>query len=603
MADAQLQVVIKARNQAKAEFDSLNKQVGQMQGAKGFDGLKGKIAGVDGAFQKLTGVSLLAGGAIGLAGMALKKMADYSKVTIDAASDLEETETKVGVVFGDQAASMLAWGESAAESMGMSSNAALAAAGTYGNLFRAMGMGVETSASMSKNLVKLAADLASFNNMDPTEVLDKLRAGLSGETEPLKTLGVNLNQAAIQAKALEDGLWNGVGAMDASAKAQATYALILEQTTLAQGDFARTSEGLANQQRILAGNSENLAAAIGENLLPLKTAWVSMLNDVTEGLYNLIEAQNRERRILEGEGDMIEAQSGRFEALMEYYSSIGMYGEEAYTSTMNALRASDAYTQSLNAQAKAYYAAHPEEVTAEIAAYLGIAQTGPGIIGPLTTSITGLGNAASTVSQYFNDMTEAMLFNKLAANMTESAALALGVQMGLVDPMTYSLSLKIEDLTNKYDANKDGILTNTEMTKDYYDEVKKMQDLVGSLRDKTITITVVTNSYGGEGGGIGGAELLAGVDLNGNGIIGKARGGAVASSTPYLVGEVGPELFVPNTSGQIIPNNKLSGGGGGSAGGVTNIYFTYAPALSLSDRAEFEGRVIPMMKRLISKAG
>jgi len=81
---------------------------------------------------------------------------------------------------------------------------------------------------------------------------------------------------------------------------------------------------------------------------------------------------------------------------------------------------------------------------------------------------------------------------------------------------------------------------------------------LGAITDVKASITIDFN-YGGEGGGIGGAELLAGVDLNGNGIIGKARGGPVSSSTPYIVGEAGPELFVPNSSGNIVPNNKLTG--------------------------------------------
>src|SRR4030067_27587 len=89
-----------------------------------------------------------------------------------------------------------------------------------------MGMTEQASAGMSMGLVTLAGDLASFNNMAPEEVLEKLRAGLTGETEPLKSLGVNLNQAMIQARALEMGLWDGIGTIDANAKATASYSFI-----------------------------------------------------------------------------------------------------------------------------------------------------------------------------------------------------------------------------------------------------------------------------------------------------------------------------------------------------------------------------------------
>ncbi len=217
---------------------------------------------------------VIAGAAAGAAATA------FIASTIAPASDLAETVSKVGVVFEDYADSVIKFGDNAAESMGMSKNEALAAAATYGNLFRAMDISTDASFDMSTGLVTLASDLASFNNMDPTVVLDKLRAGLSGETEPLKTLGVNLNAAMLEAKALEMGLWDGEGAINAAAKAQASYALIMEQTTLAQGDFARTSDGLANQQRIIAANFKNMKATIGTALLPMIETLSSTLNSV-----------------------------------------------------------------------------------------------------------------------------------------------------------------------------------------------------------------------------------------------------------------------------------------------------------------------------------
>jgi hypothetical protein len=189
--------------------------------------------------------------------------------TIGPASDLNETITKVNVVFGDSADQVLKFGENSATALGMSKNAALAAAGTYGNLFRALGLTEDMSADMSTTLIGLAGDLASFNNMDPGVVLDSLRAGLTGETEPMKKLGININEMILKEKAMELGLYSGAGALDASAKAQASYALIMEQTSLAQGDFARTADGVANQQRILAASIENIKASIGTGLLPI----------------------------------------------------------------------------------------------------------------------------------------------------------------------------------------------------------------------------------------------------------------------------------------------------------------------------------------------
>ncbi len=200
--------------------------------------------------------------------------------TIGGASDLNETISKVGVVFGSSAKSIMDFAANSATAMGMSQGDALKAAGVYGNLFRAMGMAEDASANMSTGLVGLAADLASFNNLDPTDVMDKLRSGLSGQTEPLRSLGVNINAAMLEAKAMEMGLLSVGGEFTAAAKAQATYALITEQTTLAQGDFSRTSGGLANQQRILAATFQNVKDKIGTALLPLITKMTETINKI-----------------------------------------------------------------------------------------------------------------------------------------------------------------------------------------------------------------------------------------------------------------------------------------------------------------------------------
>lgn len=240
------------------------------------------IAGAAGKF--IVGAGVLAAAGIAALGAGL-----YS--TIGPASDLNETMSKATVVFGAAADKVIAFGQTSAKSLGMSTNAALTAAGTYGNLFRAMGMTETTSADMSTSLVQLAGDLASFNNMDPTEVMDKLRAGLSGESEPLKSLGVNINENIIKQKAMELGLVGYGKELTAATKAQAVYALIMEQTSLAQGDFARTSGGLANQQRIAAANIENLRAKIGTALLPAVQKAAGLFNSFinSEGFQTFIQ--------------------------------------------------------------------------------------------------------------------------------------------------------------------------------------------------------------------------------------------------------------------------------------------------------------------------
>lgn len=241
------------------------------------------------SFQDKVGKLGLKLGAVGAgmtAGATAPIMAFFGDA-IDKASDLSETTSKVTVVFGKNAADMLKWGENAATAFGMPTEKALAFAGTFGNLFSAMGMAPEKSAEMSKSLVQLASDLGSFNNMEAGEVLEKLKSGLTGETDGLKALGVNLNAAAIEAEAMAMGLIKNAKEMTPAIKAQATYSAILKQTTLAQGDFAKTSDGLANSTKIANAQFENATTQLGTHLLPIKLALVSAISKILAGFNGL----------------------------------------------------------------------------------------------------------------------------------------------------------------------------------------------------------------------------------------------------------------------------------------------------------------------------
>lgn len=198
-----------------------------------------------------------------------------------AASDLAEEQNKANVVFGDSAAAVNDFADGAAKAMGLSERAALEAAGTFGNLFVSLGLGAKQAAGMSTRMVRLGSDLASFNNLEVGEVLARLRSGLLGEQEAMERLGVTISETALKQKAFDLGLvTNTKSVLPATIKTQAAYALILEQTGTAQGDFARTSEGLANQMRILRAEWEDAAASMGQKLIPVA---LKMVN-VAEGL-------------------------------------------------------------------------------------------------------------------------------------------------------------------------------------------------------------------------------------------------------------------------------------------------------------------------------
>lgn len=231
-----------------------------------------------GAFDKIAPVSLGAGAA-GLGALAGGATVLELKRAVNAASDLNEQVTKNQQVFGQSAQAVLDWSKTTSTAIGTSQTAALTAAGTFGNLFRAIGVGSAQAAQQSQSLVKLAADLASFNNTSVEDALDAIRSGLIGEAEPLRRYGVLLSEARVQQIALQQTGKDNAKSLTAQEKALARVSIIFRDTAAAQGDFGRTSSGLANQQRILSAQVQDLQANLGRLLLPAVTQIVGALND------------------------------------------------------------------------------------------------------------------------------------------------------------------------------------------------------------------------------------------------------------------------------------------------------------------------------------
>src|SRR5215211_3162225 len=154
-------------------------------------------------------------------------------VSIKNASNLAESLNKSRVVFGKSADDIEKFGDSSASAFGISKQGAIEASASFGNLFQTMGLGQPEAANMSMSLVELAADLASFNNIGTDEALEKLRAGLVGEIEPLRSVGVQINETAVKAELLRLGVEKVNGEFTEADKVQARYNLILRQTTTA----------------------------------------------------------------------------------------------------------------------------------------------------------------------------------------------------------------------------------------------------------------------------------------------------------------------------------------------------------------------------------
>ena len=237
--------------------------------AKEFANLEGTAKKAGFALDKMTVPAIAAFGAVAIGGVKAAQ----------AASNFNETVNKSNVIFGNAAKSVQQFASTAATSLGQSKQAALDAAATFGVFGKAAGKTGEDLAGFSTQMVQLTSDLASFHNANPADVALALGAALRGESEPIRKYGVLLNDAALKAEAMAMGIYNGKGALEQSAKVLAAQSLILKQTGDAQGDFTRTSGGLANQQRILKAKIDDAVVAIGNAFIPVIEAVLPLLTN------------------------------------------------------------------------------------------------------------------------------------------------------------------------------------------------------------------------------------------------------------------------------------------------------------------------------------
>ena len=241
-------------DETKKATEETEKWTDSLQGAKGALAAIGIAASAAGAFQLL-------------------------KDAVLDASDLGEATNKARVIFEDSAGGVISFAEQASASIGLTRAEALGAAADFGTLFNATGVAGAEGARMSERMTTLAADLASINNIPIDEALLRLRAGLVGEAEPLRRIGILLNASAVESKALELGLADANGEVSEGAKLQARYALILAATTKQQGDFGRTADDLANAMRSARAEIGEARIALGAGLLSPATKFTLLVRD------------------------------------------------------------------------------------------------------------------------------------------------------------------------------------------------------------------------------------------------------------------------------------------------------------------------------------
>lgn len=205
-------------------------------------------------------------------------------MAVKSGSDFNEVLSKSNTIFGSNAKAIETWAEGAAKGFGQSKTQALNAAGSFGNMFTQLGIGSDEAAKMSKKMVELASDFASFHNADISEVLIAQQAAFRGEYDALQRFVPTINAALVQEKAMAMGLAKTTKELTMQHKALATQALIIEGAGAAAGDFARTQDGAANKTRQFQAQLADIAANVGTAVLPVLMKLAPMVIGFLEAL-------------------------------------------------------------------------------------------------------------------------------------------------------------------------------------------------------------------------------------------------------------------------------------------------------------------------------
>ena len=213
-------------------------------------------------------------------GLSLAALVAVGKKCLELSSDLAEVQNVVDTTFGKSSNIINEFAESALKNFGLTELQAKKYVSTLGAIAKASGESEEATLQMSTNLTKLTADVASFFNYDYDTAFNKIRSGLTGETEPLKDLGVVMTVANLEQYRLAQGIQTSYSAMSSAEQMALRYNYIMQALTDTQGDFNKTQASWANQLRILQGQAQQLGAILGNLLQKVLYPVLSVVNAI-----------------------------------------------------------------------------------------------------------------------------------------------------------------------------------------------------------------------------------------------------------------------------------------------------------------------------------
>lgn len=469
-----LQVIIEA--QTKAYYEELKKVQEQTKSAT--SAVETQTNKIKSAFGKI-------GKAIGLA-LSATAIISFGKNCVELGSDLAEVQNVVDVTFGSMSETINQFARNAITQFGLSETSAKQYTSTMGAMLKSMGFTTQAAADMSMEITGLAADMASFYNLDSETAFEKIRSGISGETEPLKQLGINMSVANLEAYALSQGITKAYNAMTQQEQAMLRYNYLMKATADAQGDFERTSDGWANQVRILTERFNSLKATIGKGLIAVFTPVIRVINELLAHILTLTDAF----------GNMMAKITGKGTKTTTTVSGIGGAADAATDSVSNLGEATDAAGDAASSAAKKYGGlAGFDEInslskSSDSGSGSGTAEAGAASGGTITESIVD------------------------AAEESES-----------LNPVLDKLLLKLKELqtlfkdgfkTSLGDADLSGITNAVGGIKESLKDIFTDSEVLGAANNYTNTITYALGQCAGAVASVGvtiGTNILGGINI------------------------------------------------------------------------------------------
>lgn len=243
-----------------------------------------------------------------------RKVIEIGKACLKASSDMTELQNVTDQVFGDMSKEVQQFSEDMGNAMGRSTYALQKYTSDIGAIFKGLGgISEESTKKMSEDLAALAVDIGSFKNIADDQAFTAITAGIVGETEPLKRLGIVINETVMAEYARTKGIKESWETLDQATKAELRYQKIMESTSFMQGDAARTINTYANQLKVFQANTQELAKAIGDKLVKSSNSCLGAINDLTEGLTRFFSKKSSADFVNEAIGELNDVKSLLYE--------------------------------------------------------------------------------------------------------------------------------------------------------------------------------------------------------------------------------------------------------------------------------------------------